>query len=417
MIRIVPPDDFGPLDDACAQRRRRSTGSSSRAPTRWTRSSTGCSRRRATCARSDGVEAVRVGPATAERLRASRAEGRSRCPPSTAPRPSSTRCRATGDVAGAQRAAAARRHRPRGHRRGTAQARAPRSPRWSPTERSSPMPEREGEPDVYRMLLERRIDVVTFTSASAVRNFVRDARRRAGRRPAARRPSSPRSGRSRPRRRPARHPDHDHAGDNTRCRRWSTRSSNISTADGSRSVSTRTQHVRHRRTTLKLTRRLRRLAHARAMRALVRETRLSPDMLHAAAVRLRRRRRAARSRRRCRACSTCRSTKRCKEAAARAGRRRPERAAVRPARSQGRHRIGGLRSGGAGAVGDPRDQARGARRAGRHRRLPVRVHRSRPLRHRRSTTRSRNDPTRRAAGARGASRTPRPAPTSSRRRT
>jgi len=32
--------------------------------------------------------------------------------------------------------------------------------------------EREGEPDVYRMLLERRIDVVTFTSASAVRNFV-----------------------------------------------------------------------------------------------------------------------------------------------------------------------------------------------------------------------------------------------------
>src|SRR5262249_14454173 len=34
-------------------------------------------------------------------------------------------------------------------------------------------PEREGEPDVYRMLLEKRIDVVTFTSASAVRNFIR----------------------------------------------------------------------------------------------------------------------------------------------------------------------------------------------------------------------------------------------------
>ena len=34
-------------------------------------------------------------------------------------------------------------------------------------------PEREGEPDIFRMLLERRIDVVTFTSASAVRNFVR----------------------------------------------------------------------------------------------------------------------------------------------------------------------------------------------------------------------------------------------------
>jgi uroporphyrinogen III methyltransferase/synthase len=33
--------------------------------------------------------------------------------------------------------------------------------------------QREGDPDVYGMLLEGRIDVVTFTSASAVRNFVR----------------------------------------------------------------------------------------------------------------------------------------------------------------------------------------------------------------------------------------------------
>ena len=31
--------------------------------------------------------------------------------------------------------------------------------------------EREGEPDVYRMLLDRRIDVVTFTSPSSVRSF------------------------------------------------------------------------------------------------------------------------------------------------------------------------------------------------------------------------------------------------------
>jgi uroporphyrinogen III methyltransferase/synthase len=34
-------------------------------------------------------------------------------------------------------------------------------------------PEREGEPDIYRMLLDRRIDVVTFTSVSAVRSFVK----------------------------------------------------------------------------------------------------------------------------------------------------------------------------------------------------------------------------------------------------
>ena len=32
--------------------------------------------------------------------------------------------------------------------------------------------EGEGEPDVYRMLLERRLDVVTFASPSAVRNLV-----------------------------------------------------------------------------------------------------------------------------------------------------------------------------------------------------------------------------------------------------
>jgi uroporphyrinogen III methyltransferase/synthase len=33
--------------------------------------------------------------------------------------------------------------------------------------------DREGDPDIYRMLLERSVDAVTFTSASAVRNFVR----------------------------------------------------------------------------------------------------------------------------------------------------------------------------------------------------------------------------------------------------
>jgi len=34
-------------------------------------------------------------------------------------------------------------------------------------------PEREGEPDVYRMLLDKQLDVVTFASASSVRSFVR----------------------------------------------------------------------------------------------------------------------------------------------------------------------------------------------------------------------------------------------------
>src|SRR6185503_20540059 len=31
--------------------------------------------------------------------------------------------------------------------------------------------QREGDPDIYHMLLEKRIDVVTFTSPSTVRNF------------------------------------------------------------------------------------------------------------------------------------------------------------------------------------------------------------------------------------------------------
>ena len=33
-------------------------------------------------------------------------------------------------------------------------------------------PDREGDPDIYRLLLDRKIDVVTFASASAVRTFV-----------------------------------------------------------------------------------------------------------------------------------------------------------------------------------------------------------------------------------------------------
>jgi uroporphyrinogen-III synthase len=34
-------------------------------------------------------------------------------------------------------------------------------------------PQREGDPDVYKLLLERQVDAVTFTSASSVRHFVK----------------------------------------------------------------------------------------------------------------------------------------------------------------------------------------------------------------------------------------------------
>ena len=101
-------------------------------------------------------------------------------------------------------------------------------------------PEREGEPDVYRMLLERRLDVVTFTSPSAVRNFVGVL----GREPAAdllrttrRRLDRAGDGGGR---RAVRNPDDDHAGRRTRCRRWSTRSWSISS--DSPSTATDTSH-------------------------------------------------------------------------------------------------------------------------------------------------------------------------------
>ena len=44
--------------------------------------------------------------------------------------------------------------------------------------------QREGDPDIYGMMLEGRIDIVTFTSASAVRNFVKVWRRPGGGSPA-----------------------------------------------------------------------------------------------------------------------------------------------------------------------------------------------------------------------------------------
>ena len=64
-------------------------------------------------------------------------------------------------------------------------------------------PEREGEPDIYRMLLERRIDVVTFTSALGGAQLREGARRRAGGGSAADDHRARRSGRSRLKPRPS----------------------------------------------------------------------------------------------------------------------------------------------------------------------------------------------------------------------
>ena len=193
MIRIVPPEDYGAARRGLRARAATSTGSSSRAPTPSTRSWSGCWPGPTDLRALDGVKLCGVGPATAERLAALRPEGRS-------------------DAAGVPRGGGAARA--VGERRRPGQkillphadigrellADELRKQGADVTEvvayrTVAVEAEREGEPDIYRMLLERRIDVVTFTSASAVRNFVRVARRRAGGRSAGDDASSPASAR------------------------------------------------------------------------------------------------------------------------------------------------------------------------------------------------------------------------------
>ena len=170
MIRITPPDDFGPLDEACLR-----AGDFD-----WIVFSSG----NAVDAFIDrllagpqdlralkGVRLCVVGPATADRL--ARTGLKVDLTPSEYRAEGVVRALAeTGDLRGRKVLL------PRGDigrdlvaeelRRQGAEVTEVVAYRTVIVEA-----EREGEPDIYRMLLERRIDVVTFTSASAVRNFVR----------------------------------------------------------------------------------------------------------------------------------------------------------------------------------------------------------------------------------------------------
>lgn len=169
MIRITPPTDYGPLDQACAR-----AGdfdwivfaSSNAVDSFIARLLASSNDLRAL----SGVRLCAVGTSTAERLARfgikadlvpaeSRAEGIVQA------------ITAQGDVAGRKvllprsdigRELVAEELRKRGA--DVSEAIAYRTVVADP--------EREGEPDIYRMLLERSIDVVTFTSPSAVRNFV-----------------------------------------------------------------------------------------------------------------------------------------------------------------------------------------------------------------------------------------------------
>jgi uroporphyrinogen III methyltransferase/synthase len=167
MIRILPPDDYGPLDDACA---RAGTFdwiifSSVNAVNVFIERLLGTPHDLRALA---GARLCAVGAATAERLR----HYRLKVDLMPAEYRSEAVVRALADVRGLKvllpRADIGREVIADELRKQGAEVTEVVAYRTVVAE-----PEREGEPDVYRMLLDRRIDVVTFTSASAVRNFVK----------------------------------------------------------------------------------------------------------------------------------------------------------------------------------------------------------------------------------------------------
>lgn len=169
MIRIVPPDDLGPLDEACARAGQFDWiifSSASAVEAFLARLLAGPGDLRALC----GVRLAAVGSSTSERLarhglKVDLVPGEYRAEavlPALA---------AHGDVRGLRvllpRADIGREIVGDELRRHGAEVTEVVAYRTVVAEAG-----REGEPDVYRMLLDRRIDVVTFTSPSAVRNFV-----------------------------------------------------------------------------------------------------------------------------------------------------------------------------------------------------------------------------------------------------
>ena len=169
MIRIVPPDDYGPLDEACARAGTfdwiifSSTNAVDPFIDRLLRTPHDLRELK-------GVKLCVVGPAAADRL--------ARYGLKVDLMPSEYRADAilhalaeTGDMRGLQillpRADIGGELLAEGLRKQGAEVAEVVAYRTLVAE-----PQREDEPDIYRMLLERRIDVVTFTSASAVRHFV-----------------------------------------------------------------------------------------------------------------------------------------------------------------------------------------------------------------------------------------------------
>jgi uroporphyrinogen III methyltransferase / synthase len=170
MIRIVPPEDYGPLDEACA----RSGGfdwiiftSTNAADAFMLRLQAGPGDLRDL----KGVRLCAIGAATAERI--SRFGIRvDLTPPEHRTEAVVQALREAGDLHGKRvllpRADIARELLADELRKSGAEVTEVTAYRTLLAEAP-----REGDPDIYGMLLEKRIDVVTFTSASTVRNFVR----------------------------------------------------------------------------------------------------------------------------------------------------------------------------------------------------------------------------------------------------
>ncbi len=170
MIRIMPPEDYGPLDEAAARASDFDWivfSSANAADAFMGRLLAGPKDLRAL----GGVRLCGVGPATAERLAAYRLKV-DLTPPEYRAEAILRALSESGDVRGKRillpHADIGRELLADELRKKGAEVTEVVAYRTVAVD-----PEREGEPDVYRMLLERSIDVVTFTSASAVRNFVR----------------------------------------------------------------------------------------------------------------------------------------------------------------------------------------------------------------------------------------------------
>jgi uroporphyrinogen III methyltransferase / synthase len=169
-IRIVPPEDFGPLDEACA-----TVGqydwvvftSPNGVDYFFQRLLAGPGDMRALAS----VRLCSIGPGTAERL-ARHGLKVDLVPPEYRAEAVVEALRATGGLEGKTillpRADVAREMLAEELRKSGARVTEVVAYRTVPVDIA-----RDNEPDIYRMLLDRKVDVLTFTSASTVRNFVR----------------------------------------------------------------------------------------------------------------------------------------------------------------------------------------------------------------------------------------------------